>query len=394
MSKQIIVGVCGGIAAYKAAELVRLFIKNECDVRVVMTQAALQFIQPLTFEALTNQPVYTSLFADHHGSSMEHIDLARWADQIIIAPATADIIARLRCGIADDLLTTLCLASNARITLAPAMNTQMWLNAATRDNLSCLVDRGMRVLGPDQGIQACGETGPGRMLEVQHIFDCISANENMLNDVRILLTAGPTREAIDPVRFLSNQSSGKMGYALAQAASEYGAEVTLVSGPVVLPNPRVKSVLKVETARQMFDSVMENISNQDIFISCAAVSDYTPKIVASSKLKKGSDTLTLELTKTADILSHVAETYPQIFTVGFAAETDDVENYARAKLKNKKLNMMIANQVGVSDRGFNSDNNAVTILWEHDQQSVGLRSKQQLAKDIIKQIAERYVKQN
>ncbi len=393
MAKQIIVGVCAGISAYKSAELVRLLCKADYTVHVVMTKSAVKFIAPLTFEALTGHRVYTHLFESQHPSAMDHIELARWAQSILIAPATADFIARLRCGIADDLLSTLCLATTAPIILAPAMNQKMWSNPATQDNIQSIQQRGIRLIGPGIGDQACGDTGPGRMVEPQQILDQLSdadAADNLLTERRVLITAGPTRELIDPVRYISNHSSGKMGYALAHAAINAGAKVTLVSGPVAISSPQTATTIQVQTAKQMHDAVMGHISCQDIYIGCAAVSDYSPAQVSTTKLKKNADTLTVILNKTQDIVRAVASSHADVFCVGFAAETNDLEHYAREKLRDKQLDMIIANQVGIADGGFSSDNNAASVLWNNGQQTFSLRSKKRLAVDIIKIIAQHY----
>ena len=398
MAKQIIVGICAGIAAYKSAELVRLLCKKGYSVRVVMTESALQFMTPLTFEALSGHRVYTHLFDAQHESAMDHIELARWADDLLIAPATADFIAKLRCGIADDLLSTLCLATTSPITIAPAMNHQMWINPATQNNINQIKQRGIRLLGPDNGSQACGETGVGRMVEPQHIVDQLYASDSvdiadgLLAGRHVLISAGPTREPIDPVRFISNHSSGKMGYALAQAASDAGAEVTLISGPVAISAPEVSQLIQVETAQNMCDAVLDHIVRNNIYIAAAAVADYTPNLVSSSKIKKSAKTMTVELRKTEDILSTVVASDCKVFTVGFAAETNNLEQYARSKLVDKHLNMIIANQVGLPDRGFDSDNNAVTVFWENGHQTFSLQPKKQLATDLIELIAQHYAK--
>ncbi|MEE9411917.1 MAG: bifunctional phosphopantothenoylcysteine decarboxylase/phosphopantothenate--cysteine ligase CoaBC [Methylococcales bacterium] len=397
MAKQIIVGICAGIAAYKSAELVRLLCKKDCSVRVVMTESALQFMTPLTFEALSGHRVYTHVFDAQHESAMDHIELARWAEQLLIAPATADFIAKLRCGIADDLLSTLCLATTAPITIAPAMNYQMWTNVATQDNINRIKQRGITLIGPDSGSQACGEIGLGRMVEPQQIVDQLYASsstaiDGLLAGTRVLISAGPTREPIDPVRFISNHSSGKMGYALAQAAHDAGAKVTLISGPVAISAPEVSQVVQVETAQQMYEAVLSHITHNNIYIGSAAVADYTPDSVFSSKIKKSAKTMTVELRKTEDILSSVAASNAQIFTVGFAAETNNLEHYARSKLVAKNLNMIIANQVGLPDRGFDSDNNAVSVFWNNGHQAFSLQSKKKLAAGLIELIAEHYAK--
>ncbi|MEE9426480.1 MAG: bifunctional phosphopantothenoylcysteine decarboxylase/phosphopantothenate--cysteine ligase CoaBC [Methylococcales bacterium] len=395
MAKQIIVGICAGIAAYKSAELVRLLCKKGYSVRVVMTESALQFMTPLTFEALSGHRVYTHMFDAQHESAMDHIELARWADDLLIAPATADFIAKLRCGIADDLLSTLCLATTAPITLAPAMNHQMWINSATQDNINQIQQRGMTLIGPDSGSQACGEIGVGRMVEPQQIIDQLSASSSISGELagtHVLISAGPTREPIDPVRFISNHSSGKMGYALAQAASDAGAEVTLISGPVAISAPEVSQLIQVETAQNMCDAVLDHIVRNNIYIAAAAVADYTPNLVSSSKIKKSAKTMTVELRKTEDILSTVAAFHCKVFTVGFAAETNNLEQYARSKLVDKNLNMIIANQVGLPDRGFDSDNNAASVFWDNGYQAFSLQPKKQLATDLINLIAKHYAK--
>ncbi len=397
MARQIIVGICAGIAAYKSAELVRLLCKDNNTVRVVMTESALKFITPLTFEALTGQRVYSHMFDSHHQSAMDHIELARWADVVVIAPTTADFIAKLRCGIADDLLSTLCLATTAPLFIAPAMNHRMWANLATQENIEVLKQREMTMIGPDSGSQACGESGVGRMAEPQQIVDQLNACNSiagLLTGTRVLISAGPTREPIDPVRYISNHSSGKMGYAIAEAASNAGAVVTLISGPVTVSPPKISQILHIQTAQQMCDAVMQQIVHNDIYIGTAAVADYSPEQVSSSKLKKSAKTMTITLNKTRDILTTLTLSNADVFTVGFAAETNDLERYARAKLADKNLDMIIANQVGLSDRGFDSDNNAVSVIWDNGHQTFSLRSKKQLATDIIGLIAQHYAKKH
>lgn len=397
MARQIIVGICAGIAAYKAAELVRLLCKANNTVRVVMTESALKFITPLTFEALTGQQVYLHMFDSHHQSAMDHIELARWADTIVVAPTTADFIAKLRCGIADDLLSTLCLATTAPLLIAPAMNQQMWANSATQENIDVLKQRGITMIGPDSGSQACGESGVGRMAEPQQIVDQLKASNSiagLLAGTRVLISAGPTREPIDPVRYISNHSSGKMGYAITEAASNAGAVVTLISGPVTVSPPKISQILHVQTAQQMCDAVMQQIVHNDIYIGTAAVADYSPEQVSSSKLKKSAKTMTITLNKTQDILTTLTLSNADVFTVGFAAETNDLERYAREKLADKNLDMIIANQVGLSDRGFDSDNNAASVIWDNGHQTFSLRSKKQLAADIIGLIAQHYAKKH
>lgn len=333
--KQILLGISGGIAAYKAAELTRLLTKAGATVRVCMTPAAGEFITPLTLQALSGHPVNTTLLDPAAEAGMGHIELARWADHILIAPTTADLIARLVAGMADDLLTTLCLASAAPLSIAPAMNQQMWKHAATQENIATLTKRGVCILGPDQGAQACGDIGPGRMLEpaalLQAMLDFYQPVDLPLSGCKVLITAGPTREPIDPVRFITNRSSGKMGYAVAEAARDLGAEVSLVSGPVNLAAPAKVQRTSVETAQQMLEACQLAVSNADIFIATAAVADYTPAVVADQKIKKSTDELSLALTKTTDILATLSLANPQLFSVGFAAETNDVLTYARSK---------------------------------------------------------------
>ncbi len=388
--QKILVGVTGGIAAYKAAELVRELRARDADVRVVMTSGAQEFVTALTFQALTGQPVYRELFDLEEESAMGHITLARWPDQIVIAPASANFMARLAQGMADDLLSTLCLASRAPITLAPAMNQVMWLNAATQDNVAILKARGYRLLGPTEGAQACGETGPGRMLEPREIADHIAseAPQGVLSGLRVLITAGPTREPIDPIRYLTNRSSGRMGYAIAEAAKAEGAEVTLVSGPTALPPPSGMVLQNVETAREMHDAVMQAVGQTDIFIGTAAVADYAPEPLAQ-KMKKSTAELQLALQKTPDILATVAAGKDRPFTVGFAAETEALETYARQKLVEKDLDLIAANQVG-QGLGFDTEDNALLVLWAQGQKQLSRAPKRLLANQLISLIADHY----
>lgn len=388
--QKILVGVTGGIAAYKAAELVRELRARDADVRVVMTSGAQEFVTALTFQALTGQPVYRELFDLEEESAMGHITLARWPHQIVIAPASANFMARLAQGMADDLLSTLCLASRAPITLAPAMNQVMWLNPATQDNVAILKARGHRFLGPAEGVQACGETGPGRMLEPRQIADHIDsgAAQGVLSGLRVLITAGPTREPIDPVRYLTNRSSGRMGYALAEAARAEGAEVTLVSGPTALPVPFGIVRQNVETAREMHDAVMQAVEQTDIFIGTAAVADYAPEPLAQ-KMKKSTAELHLALQKTPDILATVAARKDRPFTVGFAAETEALETYARRKLVEKDLDLIAANQVG-QGLGFDTEDNALLVLWPEGQKQLSRAPKRLLANQLISLIADHY----
>ncbi len=391
-NKHILLGITGSIAAYKSAEIVRQLIKAGAEVRVAMTDTAQALITPLTLQTLSGHKVFTHLLNAESELAMDHIDLPRWADAILIAPATANFLAKLANGIADDLLTTICLATQAPIVLAPAMNQQMWSNPATLQNRNLLIQRGIHLFGPAEGIQACGDTGPGRMLEPEELIEALSQlffNVD-LTGIRILITAGPTQESIDPVRFISNHSSGKMGYALAQSAARAGAKVTLISGPTHLECPTLVHRIAITTAQQMFDAVMSYANDSDIFISTAAVADYHCMNVVPQKIKKEDSTITLTLQRNPDILSAVAQLKKPPFTVGFAAETENVTKNAQAKLATKKINMIIANDVSTSHSGFNSDNNAVTVLWKNGFQEFSLRPKVQLAKDLLELITQHY----
>jgi len=388
-NKQIILGVTGGIAAYKAAELCRLLIKAGADVRVVMTPSAAEFITSLTFQALSGNRVYIELLDEEAEAAMGHIELARWADLVLIAPASANFIARLSQGRAEDLLSTLCLATNAPIAVAPAMNQAMWHNQNTQDNLQQLKQKNITVLGPASGEQACGDVGLGRMLEPEEIAQAAAAmfETGELAGVNITITAGPTREAIDPVRYISNHSSGKMGYALARAAMEAGAKVVLVSGPVALePPPQVKLVA-VESARQMLDACQ--VVPGDIFISVAAVADYRPANSASEKIKKNADTMELSLIKNPDILAQISLSAQRPFCVGFAAETQNIEEYARKKLLDKKLDLIFANNAADT---FNSESALATAYWPEGEHPFPRSSKSSLARDMVSLIARCYRK--
>jgi phosphopantothenoylcysteine decarboxylase/phosphopantothenate--cysteine ligase len=388
---RLLLGVTGGIAAYKSAELVRRLRDRGAEVQVVMTAGARQFVTPLTFQALSGRPVRTDLWDEAAEAAMGHIELARWADQVLIAPASADFLARLAHGLAGDLLTTLCLATDAPLSVAPAMNRLMWANAATQANVALLRSRGVTVLGPGEGDQACGETGPGRMVEPAEILDAL-ATQNLASGamagLKVLITAGPTRERIDPVRFITNRSSGKMGFAVAEAAREAGAEVVLVSGPVNVATPPGVRRVDVETAEQMMNAVDEHLAGTDIFIAAAAVSDYRPVQCASEKIKKTSDSLTLALSRTTDILATVAARASRPFVVGFAAETQNVERNALAKLDGKRLDMIAANQVG-DNLAFDCEDNALTVYWPGGRQDLGRAPKRQLAAALVSLIAER-----
>jgi phosphopantothenoylcysteine decarboxylase/phosphopantothenate--cysteine ligase len=391
VNKRIIVGISGGIAAYKAAELVRRLIQHGADVRVVMTAAAQQFITPLTLQALSGNPVHTALLDTAAEAAMGHIELARWADALLIAPATADCLARIAQGQGDDLLTTLVLALNAPLAVAPAMNQAMWLDSATQANMQLLVQRGVQVFGPAEGSQACGDIGPGRMLEADELAQRLGGlfATGALAGMRVTITAGPTREAIDPVRFISNHSSGKMGYALAEAAAEAGAITTLISGPVTLSAPERVSMVRVNSAQEMYDASLAATANCDIFIGTAAVADYRPKAIAQQKIKKSSDTMVLELERNPDIISAVAALDPGPFCIGFAAETNNVIDYARDKLQRKKLDLMFANDVANSSIGFNSDENQVTLISRTESLTLEQAPKRQLARTLIGEIAKR-----
>jgi len=389
--QKILLGVTGGVAAYKAAELVRQLRGAGAEVRVVMTRAATEFVTPLTFQALSGHPVHLELLDAGEESAMGHIHLARWADRVLIAPASADVMARLRVGLADDLLTTVCLATTAPIVLAPAMNQAMWQHSATRDNVATLQSRGFRFLGPAEGSQACGETGPGRLLEPAEMVEALVRESGLgrLAGVHVLISAGPTREPIDPVRYLTNRSSGKMGVALAHAALAAGARVTLVSGPTSLPAPAGAEWVEVETAAQMAEAVLGRAGNADIYIGAAAVADYAPE-PALHKIKKETDRLTLNLVRTRDILAAVAAmTDSRPFTVGFAAETRDLETYARGKLVAKALDMLAANQVG-DGMGFEVDDNAFYVCWPGGETRLPTAPKSTLAQQLITLIADRY----
>ncbi|HFQ5289412.1 TPA: bifunctional phosphopantothenoylcysteine decarboxylase/phosphopantothenate--cysteine ligase CoaBC [Vibrio vulnificus] len=389
--KKILLGISGGIAAYKCADLTRRLKERGAEVQVVMTKAAKEFITPLTMQAVSGRPVSDSLLDPAAEASMGHIELAKWADLILLAPATADLIARMAAGMGNDLLTTLVLATDAPVAVSPAMNQQMYRNVATQENIATLSRRGMEIWGPAAGEQACGDVGPGRMLEPMQLVALCEQffQPKPLQDKSILITAGPTREAIDPVRYITNHSSGKMGYALAQAAMQLGANVTLVSGPVSLPTPVNVNRINVDSAQEMYDAVMTQASDHDVFISCAAVADYRPATIAEQKLKKtdDSDEMTITMVKNPDIVASVsAMTENRPFTVGFAAETNDVEVYARRKLEKKKLDLLCANDVSVEGQGFNSSDNAITLYWSQGEKALPLNSKAALSMEILKQI--------
>ena len=391
----IVLGISGSVAAYKTPELVRRLRDRGADVQIVMTASAEEFVTETALQAVSGRPIRSNLWDKEAEASMSHIELARWADVVLIAPATAEIMARLAGGAAPDLLTTLCLATEAPIAIAPAMNRVMWGNAAVQANRETLVDRGVRILGPDHGSQACGETGSGRMLEPDAIAEIVcgpdlaGSGTRLLAGKTVLVTAGPTREPIDPVRYITNRSSGKMGYAVAAAAVAQGATVILVSGPVDLAAPTGVEVVDAVTAEDMYQATHARIGEVDIFIAAAAVSDYRPASARPQKMKKGAESMSIELVKSPDILASVAALNDAPFTVGFAAETENVREYATGKLKNKKLDMIVANQVG-DDRGFDRDDNAIDVFWGDGEKSFGTAAKTDLAHAIIALVAERY----
>lgn len=390
-NKRILLGITGGIAAYKSAELVRALKTAGADVRVVMTDGAKEFITPLTLQALSGNPVHHSLLDPEAEAGMGHIELARWADFILIAPASANFIAKVTAGMGNDLLTTLILASNTPKAIAPAMNQAMWADASTQANVQTLQTLNkVQVWGPDAGEQACGDVGPGRMLEPAVLASMLNDQfeSGLLTGKTVTITAGPTREAIDPVRYISNHSSGKMGYALAVAAVEAGAKVNLISGPVRLGTPDRVTLIDVESCQDMLEAVENVLPQTDIFIGAAAVADYRPANVAEQKIKKSNDAMNIELVKNPDIIATVAAKENKPFTVGFAAETQDVITYAKGKLEKKNLDMIVANDVSQDGIGFNSDQNAIIIIDRHSQTDFAQASKYQLANDVVKHIAQ------
>lgn len=388
--KRIVLGVSGGIAAYKSPDLVRRLREKGATVQVVMTAGATQFVTPLTFQAVSGRPVRGDLWDTEAEAAMGHIELARWADIVLIAPATADLIARLATGLANDLLTTLCLASEAPVFIAPAMNRVMWASPATRENVERLKARGVTIVGPGEGDQACGETGAGRMLEPTDIAHAISgvAPPGALAGRHVVVTAGPTREAIDPVRYLTNRSSGKMGFAVARAARQAGARVTLIAGPVNLATPPGVDRVDVESAAQMDATAREAVSGADVFIASAAVADYRPAAPADRKIKKTEASLSLDLTRTPDVLAGIAALDDRPFTVGFAAETNDVEANARKKLEGKRLDMIAANRVG-EGIGFDCDDNELLVIWPDGERRLGPSPKGALAEELVALIGEK-----
>jgi phosphopantothenoylcysteine decarboxylase/phosphopantothenate--cysteine ligase len=397
LGKKILLGISGGIAAYKCAELTRRLKDQGADVRIVMTKSAKEFITPLTMQAVSGHTISDSLLDPNAEAGMGHIELAKWADLILLAPATANLIARLRAGFADELLTTLCLASPSPIAVSPAMNMEMYLAPATQENISVLASRGYQIWGPGNGPQACGDVGPGRMLETDDLValcvDFFATEIQVLAGVNITITAGPTVEALDPVRYISNHSSGKMGFSLAQAAQKMGANVTLISGPVELKTPQNVQRIDISSALQMHQESLNSLNACDIFIACAAVADYRPANIETQKMKKqqGVDDLTIKLIKNPDIIADIANTDDAPFCVGFAAETEHIEQYALDKLKRKKLKLIAANDVAKPGQGFNSEKNALTVFSETERFAITLADKKQVATQLLKIIAQQYL---
>ncbi len=393
----IVIGVTGGIAAYKSAEIIRLLVKNNFNVKVIMTDNAKQFIHSNTLSALSHHPVYDQLFNPIH-APMLHIELAKWADLILIAPATASVIGKLSAGLADDLLTTVCLATEATIIVAPAMNKIMWENAFVQDNISRLKNHHIKIIDPESGEQACGDIGEGRMQEPEIIVDYIlnfNNNNKILLGKTILITAGPTLEPIDPVRFISNHSSGKMGYALAQACIELGATVILISGPTALSKPAVQDFIQITTADEMYQAVMNNSARADILIAAAAVADYRPKNLSLNKIKKISQNYSLELVQTKDILLHIANLSKKPFTVGFALETDSLIENAKSKLNKKNLDIIIANQATATETPFNADISEVILISKKlGEIKISKDTKKNIAKKIMGLVCEAYFLQD
>lgn len=383
--ERVLLGITGGIAAYKSADLVRRLKQAGAEVRVVMTQSAEQFITATTLQALSGNPVRSSLWDESAEAAMSHIELARWASKVLVAPASADFIAKLAHGQANDLLSTLCLATTAPIYLAPAMNQAMWANAATKANKEKLQQRGVHLLGPAAGEQACGEVGEGRMLEPIDIIDALSSGPRILAGKKIVITAGPTFEDIDPVRFIGNRSSGKMGFALAQAASEQGAEVILIAGPVALCSPRGVERVNVRSAQQMYDAVLAHMDGVDIFVAAAAVADYRPKMKCAQKIKKTESTLALELERTTDILASISKGANRpALVVGFAAETERLDEYAQKKLAGKNLDFIAANDVSNASIGFESEHNALVVFSKAGERiDIGHGTKIKVAQELL-----------
>jgi phosphopantothenoylcysteine decarboxylase/phosphopantothenate--cysteine ligase len=389
-NKRIVLGVTGGIAAYKSADLVRRLRDAGAQVRVVMSRGAMAFVTPLTFQAVSGIPVHTELLDEKAEAGMGHIELARWADQVLVAPATANFMARLAHGMAEDLLSTVCLATSAPVMIAPAMNQQMWSNVATQANRELLMERGIRIIGPASGSQACGEIGPGRMVEPAELLEALApAQTPSLAGKHVVVTAGPTYEDIDPVRFIGNRSSGRMGFAIASAAYEAGARVSLVAGPVRLATPDGIERRDVRSALEMRDTALELAATADVFISVAAVADYRPARPAAQKIKKGLPKQKIELVGNPDIVAEVARMTERPFTVGFAAETENLREHALEKLSRKRLDMIAANQVGIEGTGFESEANEILLITPDGEQNLGKGSKQKLARLLIETVAAR-----
>lgn len=398
--KKIVLGLSGGIAAYKAPELVRRLKDHGADIRVVITQSAEAFVSPLSLQAVSANPVANSLLDPAAELAMGHIELAKWADLIMIAPATANTIAKLTHGLADDLLSTICLATSAPIAVAPAMNQQMWHNAATQENIQTLKKRQYVLFGPASGEQACGDVGLGRMIDIPELVEAVcqhftsnspAITEKLLNKQHWVITAGPTREAIDPVRYISNHSSGKMGYAIAKAAQQLGAKVTIISGPVSISAPEHCEIKNIDSAVEMHTQALQLAPDADVFVACAAVADYRVAEIAEQKIKKTSDDhLQINLIKNPDIVADVANIENKPFTVGFAAETQDVEQYAKGKLVRKNLDMIAANNVATPGQGFNSDSNALTVYTHSQTIDLGFGKKDELAVALVKAIYQQY----
>ncbi|MCJ7590638.1 MAG: bifunctional phosphopantothenoylcysteine decarboxylase/phosphopantothenate--cysteine ligase CoaBC [Woeseiaceae bacterium] len=390
----VVLGITGGIAAYKAPDLVRRLRERGAEVQIVMTASAGEFVTETALQAVSGRPIRSNLWDKEAEAAMSHIELARWADVVLIAPATAEVMARIVSGGAPDLLSTICLATEAPIALAPAMNHVMWSNPATQANRQVLEERGIHILGPGIGSQACGETGAGRMLEPDAIAATVfsitgAKGKGLLEGRKVVVTAGPTREAIDPVRYITNRSSGKMGYAIASAAAAQGADVVLISGPVSISAPPGVDIVNVESAEDMYTATHDAITDADIFIAAAAVADYRPANLADQKIKKNDEAMNLHLVRCPDILASVAALDGAPFTVGFAAETENVIDYARGKLEKKKLDMIVANRVG-KDCGFDRDDNAATVLWRGGERSFPNSSKVDLARHLIELAAKHF----
>jgi phosphopantothenoylcysteine decarboxylase/phosphopantothenate--cysteine ligase len=388
-NKRIILGITGGIAAYKSAEIARRLQDHGAEVRVVMTEAATEFIRPLTLQALTGHPVHTDLLDADAESAMGHIELARWADLLLIAPATANFISTMVYGSANSLLGAIYLATSAKTAVAPAMNQAMWSHAASQENIKALKSRGTFIIEPDIGAQACGDVGPGRLQQpdivVEQLADLFTSN--LMTGKKVVITAGPTRESLDPVRYISNHSSGKMGYALAAAMAEAGATVTLISGPVALDKPQRCQLIDVICADEMLNAARIAVADADILIAAAAVADYRAAEISEQKIKKKSDKMTLNLVKNPDIVGILSNNNPKLFSVGFAAETENIESYGKQKLAEKKLDAIIVNDVSRTDIGFNSDDNEVVWIDKESQQRLRKKSKAVLARELIELLA-------